>query len=989
MNRWARALWQAPATLQRLIARHNRISLPRGCSADERLARLRAALIHQRTVRVTYFSLDAATQAALQELRRRQHGIRTDDLVRRYGPIRPLTALAADPQPQTISERLLLLGWLLPRQAPTFGSAGFLLVPDVRAWLPVPLALPTFGSAAPPPLVPALHATTVLLLAASERPLAVRADGLLRQASLRRLQPRLSPLVAPDAAALYAWLLPLLSQLDLLECRAGHIHPTVAASRFLSRPLGEQQQRLEQTWIGLPQPDAWLCRLLTRDPLARRIDWPVLRRRLLSWAATLPAGQWVAADGLHDALAAALGPLADAQTHGLRPVDRVPWQPRRAAAIWDAALHGPLAWLGLVTWDAAHPPRVARVAGLDQVIPPELPGTAILPTEADAAGAAPAAPPAWQYGHPGALRIPHTSNPAAILRLLPFADWCATDATHSTYQVTTGTLARAASQGWSDTVLWQLLTQQAGPPPAGWRGSLDAPPRRLRLIQTAVLVADAPAVLTRAAQSRSVRRALDTQLAPGIALVQPAQVPALRRALARQDLVLAPLTDHAAPPPAVPGDAPLSAAACAALLLACACYRQFAPPDAPYVPPSDLEERLRAGLTPALRQAVTVALTDLPDPAGPTATQVAERLREAAVQVQRADAQRATAERRAREWERRARQAEARLQAVAPAPPPPARVPADDFWAELADVLGTRPAADAAATAPTPLAYRPPATDDQPVPAATRPAPADHAAPATDHQPPAAVPIVPGSRVHVQFDQGITVVTAPDGTVTTHPLDAPAEWSDGNAWDGAYAPPGARVPGDGPAPAAAAPAPIGTMEDGGDAEPDSGAIGPPAPAAAVPPADPPPAPDTPAAAPPGPAPGPPADPIPLLRRAIARRRTLEVAYDTGGRGQLDTRLLRPLALEAHGPVWYLRAYCPRRHAERTFRVDRLQAFTVVGGRGRRGDPEARRWQADRAAVRAVYPEPIPMRVPPQRRATPSGVPPLPEPGKPRIWLVEG
>ncbi|MFP4437029.1 MAG: four helix bundle protein [Chloroflexaceae bacterium] len=79
---------------QRLIARHNRISLPRGCSADERLARLRAALIHQRTVRVTSFSLDAATQAALQDLRHARTGIRTDDLVRRYGPIRPLTALA-------------------------------------------------------------------------------------------------------------------------------------------------------------------------------------------------------------------------------------------------------------------------------------------------------------------------------------------------------------------------------------------------------------------------------------------------------------------------------------------------------------------------------------------------------------------------------------------------------------------------------------------------------------------------------------------------------------------------------------------------------------------------------------------------------------------------------------------------------------------------------------------------------------------------------
>jgi len=573
--------------------------------------------------------------------------------------------------------------------------------------------------------------------------------------------------------------------------------------------------------------------------------------------------------------------------------------------------------------------------------------------------------------------------------VLPFADWVAADATHSTYRVTPGTLARAAGQGWSDRVLWQLLTQQAGPPPAGWRGDLDAPPRRLRLIQTAVLVADAPAVLTRAAQSRSVRRALDTQLAPGIALVQPAQVPGLMRALARQDLVLEPLTDHPGPAPRLPDGRSLSAAACADLLPACAFYRQYAPPDAPSLPHRDLEARLRAGLTPALRQAVTMALTDLPDPAGLTATQVAERLRAAAAQVQLADAQRATAERRAREWERRARQAEARLPAVAPAPPPPARVPADDFWAELADVLGTRPAADAAATAPTPPAYRPAATDDQPVPAATRPAPADHAAPATDHRPPAAVPIVPGSRVHVQFDQGITVVTAPDGTVTTHPLDAPAEWSDGNAWNGAHALPGARVPGDGPAPAAAAPAPTGTMEDGGDAEPDPGAIGPPAPADAASPADPPPAPDTPSAAPPVPAPGPPADPIPLLRRAIARRRTLEVAYDTGGRGQLDTRLLRPLALEAHGPVWYLRAYCPRRHAERTFRVDRLQAFTVVGGRGRRGDPEARRWRKQWPVIPKDGPPPAPPPRSRRSRERASFFPPGPEPGKSRVWLEEG
>ena len=226
---------------------------------------------------------------------------------------------------------------------------------------------------------------------------------------------------------------------------------------------------------------------------------------------------------------------------------------------------------------------------------------------------------------------------------------------------------------------------------------------------------------------------------------------------------------------------------------------------------------------------------------------------------------------------------------------------------------------------------------------------------------------MPGSRVHVQFDQGITVVTAPDGTVTTHPLDAPAEWSDGDAWADVHGPPGIAAP----------PAPAGTTGDGEDAERDSRTIGPPAP-------------DTPPAAPLVPAPGPPADPIPLLRRTIARRRTLEVAYDTGGRGQLDTRLLRPLSLEAHGPVWYLRAYCPRRHAERTFRVDRLHAITIVGGRPRRGDPEARRRQANRTAVRAVSPEPIPMRAPPPRPPTgASGVPPEPALGTPRIWLVEG
>jgi hypothetical protein len=182
--------------LQRLIARHNRISLPRGCSAEERVQRLRDALIHQRTVRVTYFSLDATTQAALHDLRHIRYGLRADDLFVRYGPIRPLKQIAAAPQPQTISERLLLLGWLLPRTSAAGRPDRYLLAPDVRDWLPTPLDLPHSGAAPAVPVPPIVRATSALLLLASDRPLLVCQDGLLRQSSLRHLLPRLG---LPDA----------------------------------------------------------------------------------------------------------------------------------------------------------------------------------------------------------------------------------------------------------------------------------------------------------------------------------------------------------------------------------------------------------------------------------------------------------------------------------------------------------------------------------------------------------------------------------------------------------------------------------------------------------------------------------------------------------------------------------------------------------------------------------------------------------------------
>ncbi len=46
MNIWFQMLADAPATLQRLIARRNRISLPRRASPEVRLERLRLSLCH-------------------------------------------------------------------------------------------------------------------------------------------------------------------------------------------------------------------------------------------------------------------------------------------------------------------------------------------------------------------------------------------------------------------------------------------------------------------------------------------------------------------------------------------------------------------------------------------------------------------------------------------------------------------------------------------------------------------------------------------------------------------------------------------------------------------------------------------------------------------------------------------------------------------------------------------------------------------------------
>jgi hypothetical protein len=1184
INRWARYLHEAPATLQRLIARHNRISLPRGCSAEERVQRLRDALIHQRTVRVTYFSLDATTQEALQDLRHIRYGLRDDELFARYGPIRPLKQIAAAPQPQTISERLLLLGWLLPRTSAAGRPDRYLLAPHVRDWLPTPLDLPQQGDAPAVLVPPIVRASSALLLLASEQPLLVRQDGLLRQESIHLLTARLAPWSEADTTPLVQFLLPLLYRLDLLAIDDERVHTTVAGHRFLSRPQTEQRMRVQQTWIGLPEHDRWLTPLLL-DPCG--IDWPVLRRRLLSWAAELPPDVLLEPATLHDALHAALGPLADPHTHGYRPVSRTPWNARRAAAVFDAALHGPLCWLGIVTWAAGSGDQaaetsdlVARIAEIDEVIPPHLPADFTLPSEQDAAsgvgdqgsgvgesstaidgpftmhkgasydtdiprpgglaeehgtgggmlptdearssgravrpdqpasaggrldpgqhrggartlalGGLPAAsvdstrladgsgnaaarrsaggvpgshasesglepragsgaaaqrsdplpgitdpqsptpdPRYWHYGSPGEIIIPHSSAQAPVLRLLPFADWEASDATHSTYRITRPQIARAAHQGWSDSVLWRLLDQHAGPPPADWIGDLHDERSRLRLRQTGILIADDPAVLNRAADNRNVRRYLDTRIAPGIALVPPEHMDRLITALARQDIMVDDRRDDDTPPPRLPGEHELTAAECATLLVASAFYRQYAPPEATHLPHADLDRHLRAALTPALRQAVDAALNDLPAPGSVTAQQVSAQVTLAGQRAQRADAQRATAERRAKEWERRARQAEAQLANLQPQPKPAPAPPMSDFWTALSDGdqgpgIGDQEARDQGPGIGDQGSGIGEQSDDQHAAGGQMEPHTDAACisrPLTSDPWP---PIIPGSRVRVQFDSGITTVTAPDGTVTTYP-HTPAPVPDTS--------PPAPVP-DTPAPICDMPRPAPVLTPDPSPVPADPWLPPPNPQPPIPnPRPPRPAlpaviavlmlwwtllltllpgvpeqrrrpsqspildPQTPTHDPPAAPPVPeqhPAhacaltgDPLPLLRRAIARRHTLEVAYDTGGRGVPETRLIRPLYLEAHGPIWYLRAYCPRAHAERTFRVDRIHACTVVGGRPRRGDPEARRWRKQWPVIPEDGPPPAPPPRSRRSRERASFFPPGPEPGKSRVWLEEG
>ncbi len=585
MHVWARWLADLPATLQRLIARTHRVALPRGATPAVRVARLRQALCTAQRVQALYYTLPPACHAALQRLRNTPHGLDADALTAQLGPLRPLVALRVDPQPRSLAERLVLAGLLFPRPSAPYHPVRYLLPPEVRRWLPTPLAVapetPSADVATAAPLPPAAVAAAVVLLAAAERPLAHYGTASLRATTLRALAARLHPHAPATDMALLMWLVPLLRDLRVLAPDDdATLRATPAVAAFLRHPPNKRVHLLQASWLRAPWPDRWI-ELPVRA--RRSLDWPALRRRLLAWVAELPVGTTLDPATSYAACAAAFGPLTRGIGHTARATPRTPWQADRSALVWRRALEGPLTWLGLVVWDAATP------SGAHCCTTTPLARAPLEPPDRAVPAASEAARNAWIYGEPGSLTIPTASLDAAVLDLLPFAQWAGVSAEGSIYRLDARTLARATAAGHARSAVRALLAAQAGPLPAAWQTLLAEPTPAVRIIHAAIALADDAEVLQRAAQRRSVRRYVAHQLAPGVALVEPEAVAGLGRALARAGVSVSIVGAPQPPPPAA-----LSPAECALLLTACDFFRANGPASGQAL--DLLSERLRAQL---------------------------------------------------------------------------------------------------------------------------------------------------------------------------------------------------------------------------------------------------------------------------------------------------------------------------------------------------------------------------------------------------------
>ncbi len=113
--------------------------LPWRASVAERLTLVRQSLCRPAAVRAVYFSSTSEVQAAAQRLRTLPRCLSPKAVTTHFGAIRPLSELRRNRPPQTLAEQLLFNGWLLPRPVARNHPACYVVPPEVRAWLPVPL----------------------------------------------------------------------------------------------------------------------------------------------------------------------------------------------------------------------------------------------------------------------------------------------------------------------------------------------------------------------------------------------------------------------------------------------------------------------------------------------------------------------------------------------------------------------------------------------------------------------------------------------------------------------------------------------------------------------------------------------------------------------------------------------------------------------------------------------------------------------------------
>lgn len=95
------------------------------------------------------------------------------------------------------------------------------------------------------------------------------------------------------------------------------------------------------------------------------------------------------------------------------------------------------------------------------------------------------------------------------------------------------------------------------------------------------------------------------------------------------------------------------------------------------------------------------------------------------------------------------------------------------------------------------------------------------------------------------------------------------------------------------------------------------------------------------------------DKVGRLRGAILERRVVRLLYDSPRHDGPHGRDVEPYSLAFYRGVWHLNAYCRLRHDMREFRLDRVDALTVLDEQFTRDPARAERTRRDRSGLQLV------------------------------------